>query len=309
MVDSLINSSRLSLNAVQRIAHKALTFVEADVRDAQALAKVFRTNRIDAVMHFAGLKAVGDSVSAPLRYYDANVVGAIYLLEAMMAADVKILVFSSSATVYGLGGSEPLTEAAPTSAASPYGQTKLIIERLLADLFGADPTWGISILRYFNPVGAHESGELGEDPNGTPNNLLPYVTQVAVGRYPEVRVFGDDYPTRDGTGVRDYIHIVDLVRGHLRALEYLRRSPTLSTHNLGTGRGYSVFEVIGALRNIVGRDIPFTIGPRREGDVATSIADPGKAATELNWVAEYDLSRMCKDAWRWQSSHPYGYQR
>lgn len=307
VIDNLSNSSRKALNAVERITGKSLYFVEADLRDGFALPNIFSEFRIDAVIHFAGLKAVGESVDEPLRYYDCNIAGTLRLLDAMSHADVKTLVFSSSATVYGLPEETPIQETATTSAINPYGQTKLTIEHILTDLYAADPEWHISILRYFNPVGAHESGEIGEDPKGTPNNLMPYVSQVAVGRLERLRVFGDDYPTPDGTGVRDFIHVVDLVRGHLCALEYLKQQPTLGIHNLGTGRGHSVLEVVNAFGAAAKREIPFEILPRRPGDAAESVANPEKAIKELTWSAQHDLQRMCEDTWRWQSNHPNGY--
>ena len=308
VVDNLSNSSARSLQAVQRIADGALTFVEADLRDAGRLDRVFQAHAIDAVIHFAGLKAVGESVSQPLRYYDNNVGGTLRLLEAMTRAEVRTLVFSSSATVYGIPDRSPVSETAPTRPINPYGQTKLQIERILTDLHVADPTWHISILRYFNPVGAHDSGDIGEDPNDVPNNLMPFIAQVAVGRRQKLRVFGDDYDTGDGTGVRDYIHVVDLVRGHLKALEYLARGPRLALHNLGTGRGHSVLEVIHAFERAAGTGIPYEIAPRRPGDAAMTFADVARANSELGWHAELDLDRMCADVWRWQQRHPYGYR-
>jgi len=308
VVDNLSNSSARSLQAVQHIADRPLTFVEADLRDAGRLDRLFEAHDIQAVIHFAGLKAVGESVTQPLRYYDNNVGGTLHLLEAMQRAGVRTLVFSSSATVYGIPKHVPITEEAPVQPINPYGHTKLQIEQILADLHVADPTWRISILRYFNPVGAHESGDIGEDPNDVPNNLMPYIAQVAVGRQPKLRVFGNDYPTDDGTGVRDYIHVVDLVRGHMKALEYLARGPRLATHNLGTGRGHSVLEVIRAFQAASKIDIPYEVVPRRPGDAALSFADPSRANSELGWQACFDLQRMCEDVWRWQQRHPYGYR-
>lgn len=308
VIDNLSNSSARSLQAVQRITQKSLEFVEADLRDADRLDELFRTRNFSAVLHFAGLKAVGESVHTPLRYYDNNIYGTLRLVEAMAAAEVKTLVFSSSATVYGIPKHVPIAEGAPTGATNPYGRTKLQIEQMLQDLHDSDPEWRISVLRYFNPVGAHASGEIGEDPNDIPNNLMPYIAQVAVGRLPHLRVFGDDYDTPDGTGVRDYIHVVDLANGHLRALKYLRKRKGLVTHNLGTGRGYSVLEVVKAFERASGRDVPIQIIGRRTGDVAQSFADPAKAQAELGWKAEFDLDRMCEDAWRWQFNHPAGYR-
>ncbi len=307
VLDNLSNASPDSLEAVQRITQKKLTFVEGDIRDAARLADVFATHGIDAVLHFAGLKAVGESNRIPLKYYDNNVQGTLNLLAAMADANCRTLVFSSSATVYGNAETVPLTEDAPLSATNPYGRSKLMVEELLRDLHAAQPDWRISLLRYFNPIGAHASGEIGEDPRDVPNNLLPYISQVAIGRRPHLNVFGNDYDTPDGTGVRDYIHVVDLARGHLKALEYLAENPGLAVHNLGTGRGYSVLEAVHAFEKISGRKVPYQIAPRREGDIGTCYADPTRAHTDLGWRAEYDLDRMCADAWRWQSQHPEGY--
>lgn len=308
VVDNLANSSARSLEAVQRITQKPLTFVEADLRDAAALETLFRDHTFSAVLHFAGYKAVGESVAKPLLYYDNNVTGTLRLLEAMGDAGVRTLVFSSSATVYGIPERVPITEDFPTGPINPYGRTKLEIEHILKDLHASDDDWRISILRYFNPVGAHASGEIGEDPNDIPNNLMPYIAQVAVGRRPYLNVFGDDYDTADGTGVRDYIHVVDLARGHLQALGLLEREGGVHVHNLGTGRGYSVLEVVRAFEAASGRRIEYRIADRRPGDAAQCYADPGKAHRELDWQARYDLARMCEDAWRWQSTHPEGYR-
>lgn len=308
VVDNLSNSSARALQAVQRIANCPLTFVEADLRDGDRLDRIFNSHHIDAVIHFAGLKAVGESMAQPVRYYDNNVGGTLRLLESMAKAEVKTLVFSSSATVYGLPEVAPVGEDAPTAPINPYGRSKLHIENILADLHHGDPTWHLSVLRYFNPVGAHESGEIGEDPNDVPNNLMPYIAQVAVGRQSRLRVFGNDYPTSDGTGVRDYIHVVDLVRGHLKALEYLQRGPRLAIHNLGTGRGHSVLEVIHAFEEASSTEIPYEVVPRRPGDAALSYADASRANRELGWQAHYDLRRMCEDVWRWQQKHPFGYR-
>lgn len=308
VVDNLVNSSAASLDAVQGITQKKLEFVEADLRDKDRLSTVFQHHEIEAVLHFAGLKAVGESVAKPALYYDNNINGTLQLLECMQTADVKTLVFSSSATVYGMPESMPITEDYPTAAINPYGRTKLFIEELLKDQFAADASWRISVLRYFNPVGAHASGEIGEDPNGLPNNLLPYISQVAVGKHPHLCVFGNDYPTPDGTGIRDYIHVVDLVRGHLKALQFLTDEPVYAVHNLGTGNGYSVLEVLRAFEAASGKSIAFEVVDRREGDAAQSYADPGKAERELDWHAESDLAKMCEDAWRWQAAHPNGYR-
>ncbi|MGE4159487.1 MAG: UDP-glucose 4-epimerase GalE [Planctomycetota bacterium] len=307
VVDNLSNSSEESLRRVQQIAGGELRFVKADIRDAQGMKKASLDAKPEAVIHFAGLKAVGESVSKPLEYYDNNVNGTLVLLEAMRDAGVKTLVFSSSATVYGDAKTVPIREESPLSATNPYGRTKLMIEEILRDLGASDNQWRIALLRYFNPVGAHESGRIGEDPKGTPNNLLPFVAQVAVGRRPKVGVFGKDYPTPDGTGVRDFIHVVDLALGHLAALVALSTRVGVHSWNLGTGRGSSVLEVIAEFGKASGRPIPHEFQPRRPGDVATSYADPGKALRDLGWKAERSLSQMCRDAWRWQSSNPEGY--
>jgi len=293
---------------VQRITGKRFRFIRDDIRDRGALVTALRESGAQSVIHFAGLKAVGESVQQPLSYYDNNVVGSMRLLEAMGICGVKTLVFSSSATVYGDPQRLPLTEDHPLSATNPYGQTKLTVEQMLRDLQRSDTSWRIGILRYFNPVGAHESGLIGEDPQGTPNNLMPFVAQVAVGLRPHLNVFGNDYPTPDGTGVRDYIHVVDLALGHLKALEALRRSPAeCLTVNLGTGTGYSVREIVRAFEEASGKRVAYTVAPRRPGDVAACYADPSKAATLLGWRAERNLADMCADAWRWQSLNPHGY--
>lgn len=307
VVDNLSNSSLASLDAVRRLTNRDLTFVEGDLRNTDLLKQVFAQHKVDAVMHFAGLKAVGESVAQPLRYYQNNVEGTLNLLEAMQDGDCHNLVFSSSATVYGDPASTPITEDFPTGATNPYGQSKLMVEEILQDFHRAQPDWGISILRYFNPVGAHLSGQLGEDPNGIPNNLMPYISQVAVGKLPFLQVFGDDYPTRDGTGVRDYIHVVDLAKGHLRALDAIQKSPQLSIHNLGTGTGYSVLEALRAFEAACGKRIDYKIVDRRPGDIAECYADTKRASAELNWQAEYGIERMCEDAWRWQSNYPDGF--
>ncbi len=308
VADNLLNSKEESLRRVQALAGRPLAFHKVDLLDKPALAAVFREHRIDAVIHFAGLKAVGESVRQPLRYYHNNLTGTLVLCEVMQAAGVHSLVFSSSATVYGNPERVPIPEDAPLSAANPYGQTKLMIERMLRDLRAADPAWQIAILRYFNPVGAHPSGRIGEDPNGIPNNLFPGIAQVAVGKLKELLVFGNDYPTPDGTGVRDYIHVVDLARGHLRALDRLRARPGIVTYNLGTGRGYSVLEALAAFGKACGKTIPRRMAARRPGDIAACYADPRLANRELNWKAEKDLESMCADAWRWQVNNPDGYQ-
>ncbi|HTS87744.1 MAG TPA: UDP-glucose 4-epimerase GalE [Gemmatimonadales bacterium] len=307
VMDNLCNSKPEALRRVQELAGRHLEFHRLDLLDPEGLERLFAEGRIDAVIHFAGLKAVGESVAQPRRYYMNNVVGTLYLTEAMERHGVKTLVFSSSATVYGEPGSVPIKEDFPLSATNPYGQSKLVIENLLRDLAHADPSWRIALLRYFNPVGAHESGRIGEDPNGVPNNLLPYITQVAVGKLPHLRVFGDDYPTPDGTGVRDFIHVVDLAIGHLRALEHLRDVTGCRPWNLGTGKGVSVLELVHAFERASGRKVPYRVLPRRPGDVATTYADPSRAMAELGWQAERDVDAICRDAWRWQSQNPNGY--
>ena len=311
VVDNLCNSSVEALKRVEAITGKAVTFHQVDIMDAQALREVFRAHSVDAVIHFAGLKAVGESVSQPLRYYQNNVAGTLTLCEVMEEFAVRQLIFSSSATVYGDPASVPIREDFPTGATNPYGASKLMVEDMLRDLCKAPGnTWKVSLLRYFNPIGAHHSGTIGEDPAGIPNNLLPYVAQVAVGRLPHLQVFGDDYPTPDGTGVRDYIHVVDLARGHLAALKKLKDSGTANgcyTYNLGTGRGSSVLDIVRAFTKAADKEIPFNIVPRRPGDIAECYADPAHAEKELGWKAEYDLRRMVEDTWRWQSQNPQGY--
>lgn len=307
--DNLSNSQPEALQRVERITGKSVQFVEGDIRDQAALTAALQASQPTAVIHFAGLKAVGESVAQPLHYYDNNVVGTLCLLRAMQAAAVKTLVFSSSATVYGDPQRLPLTEDHPLSATNPYGQTKLVIENMLRDLYRSDAAWRIAILRYFNPVGAHASGLIGEDPQGVPNNLLPYVAQVAVGRRDCLNVWGNDYPTPDGTGVRDYIHVVDLALGHLAALDQLGQAPQCLTVNLGTGTGYSVLDMVRAFSAASGRPIAYQFSPRRAGDVAACYADPALAQQRLGWRAERDLATMCADAWRWQSNNPNGYSR
>lgn len=307
VVDNLSNSKVESLKRVERIAGRSLRFYRVDLLDKAALASVFRNHEIDAVIHFAGLKAVGESTQIPLRYYHNNITGTLILCEVMEEFGVQTIVFSSSATVYGNPQKVPITEDFPLSATNPYGRTKLLIEEILRDVRAAEPGWQIALLRYFNPVGAHESGEIGEDPNGIPNNLFPYIAQVAVGKLKELAVFGNDYPTPDGTGVRDYIHVVDLAHGHLKALEKLRTKPGLVIYNLGTGCGYSVLEAIAAFSKACGKPIPYKIVRRRSGDVAISYADPSLAQRELSWLATKGLAEMCADAWRWQATNPSGY--
>lgn len=307
VIDNLANSSDESLRRVQELAGGELTFHRADLRDVAAVERIFAGEQIDAVLHFAGLKAVGESVQQPLLYWDNNISGSLVLFEAMVRHGVKTVVFSSSCTVYGDPASVPIREDFPVSAVNPYGMTKLTIERILHDLYRADNTWAISVLRYFNPVGADASGRIGEAPNGIPNNLVPYITQVALGKRPSLSIFGGDYPTRDGTGVRDYIHVTDLVIGHLRALDELRQGPRFVTYNLGTGKGYSVLEMLQAFERVVGRAIPHQVVRRRPGDIAEAWADPTRAQQVLGWSATRDLNQMCADAWRWQTMNPEGY--
>jgi UDP-glucose 4-epimerase len=308
VIDNLCNSKAESLLGVERITGVRPELIEADLRDLPALNEIFAKHKVDAVIHFAGLKAVGESVQFPLKYFQNNVAGSINLFEAMQQAGVKNLVFSSSCTVYGTPEKLPIDENAPVGKTSnPYGHTKYMIEQILRELHHCDPGWNISILRYFNPVGAHSSGEIGEDPNGTPDNLMPYVCQVAVGKQKKLRVWGDDYDTVDGTGVRDYLHVSDLAIGHLAALKQLESSPGLMFHNLGTGNGYSVLEVVEAFRKASGQLIEYDIMPRRDGDLAESWADARLAEKELGWKAERSIEEMCADAWRWQNKYPAGY--
>ncbi len=305
--DNFCNSQPEALYRVERITGRKLAVIRADIRDRAALEQALRESAATAVIHFAGLKAVGESVAQPLEYYDNNVHGSLCLLQAMQACGVRALVFSSSATVYGEPQRLPLREDHPLSATNPYGATKLVVEDMLRDLHASDPTWRIAILRYFNPVGAHASGLIGEDPQGVPNNLLPFVAQVAVGRHAQVNVWGNDYPTPDGTGVRDYIHVVDLALGHVKALERLQRHAECRAINLGTGTGYSVLDMLRAFEQASGRPVPYRIAARRAGDVAACWADPALARELLGWRAERDVQAMCQDAWRWQSRNPDGY--
>ncbi|WP_226704773.1 UDP-glucose 4-epimerase GalE [Microbulbifer elongatus] len=311
VVDNLCNSSEEALRRVEAISGKSIPFHLVDIQDAAGLREVFRQYDISAVIHFAGLKAVGESVSQPLRYYQNNVAGTLTLCEVMEEFGVHQLIFSSSATVYGDPETVPIQEDFPTGATNPYGASKLMVEDILHDVCKAPGNQlKVSLLRYFNPIGAHESGTIGEDPAGIPNNLLPYVAQVAVGRLPELQVFGDDYDTPDGTGVRDYIHVVDLARGHLAALNKLGNADTEAgcyTYNLGTGRGSSVLEIVRAFAEAADREIPYKIVPRRPGDIAECYADPAYAESQLGWTAEFDLKRMVEDTWRWQSQNPQGY--
>ncbi|MCL1040959.1 UDP-glucose 4-epimerase GalE [Shewanella marisflavi] len=308
IIDNLSNSSVEALKRVEQITGKGFTFYQGDVLNKAFLQKVFTDHNIDSVIHFAGLKAVGESVAQPLRYYENNVTGTLVLCEVMAEFNVKNLVFSSSATVYGDPASLPITEDFPTGATNPYGQSKLMVEHILKDLHHSDPSWNIARLRYFNPVGAHESGLIGEDPNDIPNNLMPFIAQVAVGQREKLSVFGDDYDTHDGTGVRDYIHVVDLAKGHLKALEKLNTQPGLVTYNLGTGQGYSVLDMVKAFEKACGRSIAYQIAPRRPGDIAACYADPHKAQSELNWQATHSIEDMANSSWHWQSSNPNGYK-
>ena len=306
IVDNLSNSKKAVLDRIQQITGTKPTFYKVDMTDKAAPRGVFEKEKFSDVIHFAGLKAVGESVRKPLEYYRNNLDSTMNLLELMREFGVKNIVFSSSATVYGNPATVPITEDFPLSCTNPYGQTKLMIEYILKDLYKADASFNIALLRYFNPIGAHPSGLIGEDPNGIPNNLVPYITQVAVGKLERLNVFGNDYPTRDGTGVRDYIHVVDLAKGHLAALKKLSENCGLVIYNLGTGNGYSVLEVLNAFSETVGRPLPYVIAPRRAGDIAECYADPTKAYKELGWKAELDLKRMAEDSWRWQKNNPDG---
>ena len=308
VLDNLSNASLASLKRVENIVGSTISFIEGDVRDQALLRNAFAEFDIDGVIHFAGLKAVGDSVAQPLRYYDNNVAGSVTLFEVMAEFGCKRLVFSSSATVYGDPASVPIRENFPLSTTNPYGASKLMIESVLKDVYSSDSTWSIGILRYFNPVGAHESGLIGEDPNGIPSNLMPFISKVAMGQLDKLSVFGNNYATPDGTGVRDYIHVVDLAKGHVKAFEYLMSAPQYLTVNLGTGRGYSVLEVVRAFENVSGKPVPFLIAPRRSGDIAQCYADPSYAEEVIGWKAELDLDRMCEDTWRWQLINPEGYK-
>ncbi|WP_010200034.1 UDP-glucose 4-epimerase GalE [Bacillus sp. m3-13] len=308
VIDNFMNSNMESLRRVKEITGKDFTFYEINLLDKDRVARVFQEHNIEAVIHFAGLKAVGESVEKPLFYYHNNISGTLLLLEVMHQFGVKNIVFSSSATVYGLPESVPISESFPLSATNPYGQTKLMIEQILRDLFVSDQEWSISLLRYFNPIGAHESGRIGEDPNGIPNNLMPFITQVAVGKLPQLQVFGDDYDTIDGTGVRDYIHVVDLARGHLKALENILETRGVEAYNLGTGTGYSVLQMVQAFEKASEKEVPYKVVARRPGDIGECFADPTKAKEDLGWVAEKDLGQMCLDSWRWQKNNPNGYE-
>ena len=308
VVDDLSNSSQESLRRVEEITGKKLAFYEVDILDRSRLERVFGAQQIDSVIHFAGFKAVGESVSKPWEYYYNNITGTLVLCDVMRNHGVKKLVFSSSATVYGNPATVPIKEDFPLSVTNPYGRTKLMIEDILRDMSFADPEWNVVLLRYFNPIGAHESGRIGENPKGIPNNLMPYITQVAIGKLPFLRVFGNDYDTPDGTGVRDYIHVTDLAIGHVKAIEKMNgEKGGIFTYNLGTGTGYSVLDIVHAFGKAAGMELPYEIQPRRPGDVPTCYADPSKAEQELGWKAERDLDKMCEDSWRWQKNNPEGY--
>jgi UDP-glucose 4-epimerase len=308
IVDNFSNSKPESLKRIKEITNKDFKFYEVDLLNKEELEKVFAANKIEAVIHFAGLKAVGESVEIPLRYYYNNITGTLILCELMQKYNVNKMVFSSSATVYGMNNISPLTEDLPLSTTNPYGSTKLMIEQILRDLYVSDNNWSIALLRYFNPIGAHDSGRIGEDPNGIPNNLMPYITQVAVGKREKLSVFGNDYDTHDGTGVRDYIHVVDLAKGHLKALEKVLGVTGVEAYNLGTGTGYSVLDVVKNFEKATGQAVPYAVVDRRAGDIATCFADATKAFNELGWKAEKSLEDMCRDSWRWQSNNPNGYE-
>lgn len=308
VLDNLYNSSEKALERVEQITGKKVTFYKADILDKEAMNAIFDKEDIDSVIHFAGLKAVGESVAKPLEYYHNNMTGTFNLCDVMRNHGVKKIIFSSSATVYGDPAFIPITEECPKGKiTNPYGQTKGMLEQVLTDLHVSDPEWSVVLLRYFNPIGAHKSGMIGEDPKGIPNNLVPYIAQVAVGKREKLGVFGDDYDTHDGTGVRDYIHVVDLARGHVKALQKFEDKPDVYIYNLGTGNGYSVLDVLHAFEKACGKTLPYEVKARRPGDIATCYADPAKAKAELGWEAEYGIEEMCEDSWRWQSQNPDGY--
>ena len=311
VLDNLSNASREAVRRTEEIAGVEIPFYEVDIRDRAALERVFEAEKnFDACIHFAGLKAVGESVEKPWEYYENNISGSLVLIDVLRRHGCKNLIFSSSATVYGDPAEIPITEACPKGrCTNPYGQTKSMLEDIFTDIQKADPYWNIVLLRYFNPIGAHPSGRIGEDPQGIPNNLMPYITQVAVGKRKELSVFGNDYPTPDGTGIRDYIHVVDLASGHVAALQAIERNCGLAVYNLGTGRGYSVLEVVKAFEKASGVKIPYKIAPRRPGDIAECWSDPSKALKELGWKAQYDIEKMCRDAWNWQKQNPNGYKK
>lgn len=308
VVDNLYNCKKSSYDRIKALTGKDFSFYECDIRNSKGLNEVFEKENITSVIHFAGLKAVGESVRKPLEYFDNNITGTLVLLDVMRKHNCKKIVFSSSATVYGMNNVSPLTEDMEVGGVTnPYGRTKFMIECILKDLYVSDNSWSICLLRYFNPIGAHKSGTMGEDPNGIPNNLMPYITQVAIGKLDHLNVFGDDYDTPDGTGVRDYIHVVDLALGHIKAVEKVEGEDGLFIYNLGTGVGYSVLDVVKAFEKASGKKIPYVIGPRRDGDIATFYSDPSKALKELGWKAERGIEEMCEDSWRWQSQNPNGY--
>lgn len=308
IVDNFYNCKKSSLDRIRALVNKDFKFYECDIRDKEGLDEIFKKEKIDSVIHFAGLKAVGESVHKPLEYFDNNVTGTLILLDVMRNNGCKKIVFSSSATVYGMNNISPLTEDMEVGGVTnPYGRTKYMIECILKDLYTSDNSWSICLLRYFNPIGAHKSGTMGEDPNGIPNNLMPYITQVAIGKREYLNVWGNDYDTPDGTGVRDYIHVVDLALGHIKAVEKAENDEGLFIYNLGTGKGYSVLDVVKAFEKASGVNIPYKIGPRRDGDIATCYSDPSKAEKELGWKAQRDIEEMCEDSWRWQKQNPNGY--
>ena len=309
VVDDFSNSKPESLNRIKTITGKNFSFYEVNLLDKAALEEVFNKENIDSVIHFAGYKAVGESVAKPIEYYHNNITSSLVLCDVMRNHGVKKIVFSSSATVYGMNNVSPLTEDLPTSATNPYGYTKVMIEQILQDVAFADSEWSIALLRYFNPIGAHESGLIGEDPTGIPNNLMPYITQVAVGKLPRLSIFGDDYDTPDGTGVRDYIHVVDLALGHIKALDKIKETNGVGIYNLGTGKGYSVLDLTYNFQKATGIEIPYTISDRRPGDIATCYADATKAKEELGWIAQKTVGDMCRDSWKWQKNNPNGYEK
>lgn len=309
VLDNLSNSSEISLKRVEEITGKPVKFYKADMLDKDALNEIFDKESIDSCIHFAGLKAVGESVAKPWEYYHNNITGTLILLDVMRKHDVKNIVFSSSSTVYGIPEVIPVTEKCPKGEiTNPYGQTKGMLEQVLTDIQKADPEWNVILLRYFNPIGAHKSGKIGENPNGIPNNLMPYITQVAVGKLKELGVFGNDYDTPDGTGVRDYIHVVDLALGHVKAIEKIKENPGLKIYNLGTGKGYSVLDIVKAFEEANGVKIPYVIKERRAGDIACNYADASLAKEEMGWEAQYGIKEMCEDSWRWQSNNPNGFE-
>ena len=309
VIDNLYNSSAKAIDRVMQITGKDLDFVEGDILDREYLDRIFSEQRIDAVIHFAGLKAVGESVRKPVEYYSNNITGTLTLVSSMREHGCKNIIFSSSATVYGDPAFVPITEECPKgTCTNPYGWTKWMLEQILTDVHAADPEWNVILLRYFNPIGAHPSGLIGEDPKGIPNNLVPYIAQVAIGKLEQLNVFGNDYDTPDGTGVRDYIHVVDLARGHVDAIRKLADREGVSVYNLGTGHGYSVLQVVEAFGKACGHPVPYVIRPRRAGDISTCYCDPSKAAKELNWTAQYGIEEMCRDSWNWQSKNPNGYR-